>query len=356
MKPRTLKILSAAMIVIGIGAVSVISYGMTGVVPPLPQQPRDPRPNQARPATDAEKQLQATVASTPQDWRAAQELAKLQESRGALAEAEATLRRSAEAAPTEFAPRQALAALYNRTGQFERAVETLEAAAEHDTTNASAHHLIATFYFAKLSDPTLRRDDRISYIQRGLAAADRALAVEPEFFEALVYKNLLLRAQAENEPDSARRTALIQQADDLRLRAAKSRPTTSATSPEIVDFTAYPPPPPPPPVPGAGEIEWVYAETSFVAADGSSAPRKIKDVRPVYAPMVIRLGIEGRVVIQAAINERGHVVTARVLESIPLLNQSAIDAVRQWRFDPATIPSGGAPVLINVEARYFPKK
>jgi TonB family protein len=356
MKPRTLRILSATMIAIGVGAVSVISYGMPGVLPELPQQPRDPRPNQARPATEAEKQLQATVAATPQDWRAAQELSKLQESRGALAEAEATLRRSADAAPTEFAPRQTLAAFYNRTGQFERAVETLEAALERDTTNASAHHLIATFYFAKLSDPTLRREDRISYIKRGLAAEERALAAEPDFFEALVYKNLLLRAQAENESDSARRTTLIQQADDLRLRAATSQPTTSATSLEIVDFTAYPQPPPPPPVPGAGEIAWVYAETSFTAAGGASTPRKIKDVRPVYAPMAIRLGVEGRVVVQAAINERGHVISARVLESIPLLNQSAIDAVRQWRFDPATIASGSAPVLINVEARYFSQK
>jgi TonB family protein len=358
MTPRRLRILSAAMIAAaaGVGAVSVISYGMAGAVPTLPQQPRDPRPNQARPATETEKQLQATVAATPQDQRAAQELAKLQEGRGALADAEATLRRSAQASPTESARWQALAAFYTRAGQFERAIETLEGVAQRDASSASASHLVATLYFAKLSDPALSRDDRMSYVQRGLAAETRALAAQPDFFEALVYKGLLLRAQAENEPDAARRAALIAEADDLRLRAGKSVPTTSTTAPNMFDTTAYPQPPPPPPVPGAGEIKWEYAETSFVRVDGSSSPRKIKDVRPVYPPMAIRLGVEGRVVVQAAINERGAVVAARVVESIPLLNQPTIDAVQQWRFDPVTIPSGGAPVVINVEARFFPEK
>jgi TonB family protein len=356
MTPRALSIWSAAVIAIGIGVASGISHGMAGAVAALPQQPRDPRPNQARPATDAEKQLRAVVASTPQDWRAAQELAKLQEQRGALTEAEATLRRSADAAPTESARWQALAALYNRAGQFERAVETLEGAAERDPSNASTHHLVATFYFAKLSDVMLRRDDRLSYIQRGLAAENRALAVEPDFFDALVYKGLLLRAEADHESNSARRAALIQQADELRSRTATSRPTTSAASAESDNTRAYPPPPPPPPVPGAGDIQWEYAETSFVAVDGSSAPKRIHDVRPVYPPMAIRLGVEGRVLVQAAIDQRGYVTGVRVIESIPLLNQSTIDAVKQWRFDPLTVPNGVAPVFINVEARFLPRK
>jgi TonB family protein len=72
--------------------------------------------------------------------------------------------------------------------------------------------------------------------------------------------------------------------------------------------------------------------------------------------MAIRLGIQGRVVVQATIDARGHVVKARVLESIPLLDSQTIEALRRWRFDPATIPSGAAPLVINVEARFFPEK
>jgi TonB family protein len=122
-----------------------------------------------------------------------------------------------------------------------------------------------------------------------------------------------------------------------------------------LDTPAYPPPPPPPPVAGAGEIDWQYADTSFVVADLTNTPTKVKDVRPVYPPMAISMGVEGRVVVQAAIDARGNVFAARVVESIPLLNQSTIDAVKQWRFDPATM-TGTAPTLINVEARFSPQK
>ena len=346
MTPRTLSISSAA-IAVGIAAASLISLRTADAVSALPQPPRDPRPNQTRPATAAEKQLEANVRSTPQDWRGAQELARLQESRGALAEAEATLRRSAEAAPSETTRWQALAALYNRRGQFERAVETLEDAAEREASNAPLHHLVATFYFAKLSDAALRRHDRMSYIARGLAAEDRALAADPDFRDAMVYKSLLLRAEAQIESDAVRRGALIQQADVVRSRAATSGSTATATSSEWESVTAYPAPPPPPPVTGAADIEWVYGETSFAAADGMSTPKKVKDVRPVYPPMVMRLGIQGRVVVEAAIDGRGVVVATRVVESIPWLTQPTIHAVRQWRFDPATIPSAAAPVVIR---------
>jgi hypothetical protein len=77
----------SAVIAVSIAAASLISFGTAGAISALPQQPRDPRPNQPRPATAAEKQLEANVRSTPQDWRAAQELARLEESRGALASA-----------------------------------------------------------------------------------------------------------------------------------------------------------------------------------------------------------------------------------------------------------------------------
>ena len=355
MTPRKLSTSSAA-IAVGIAAASLISFGIAGARPALRQPPRDPRPNHARPASAAEKQLEASVRSTPQDLRAAKELARLQESRGALAEAEATLRRSAEAAPSESEGWQALAALYTRSGQFDHGVETLEGAAERDPSNAPLHHLIATFYFAKLSDAALRRYDRMSFIARGLAAEDRALVADPDFPDAIVYKSLLLRAEADIESNGVRRAALIRQADDLRSEAPKGRTTASTTSSEWVSVTAHPAPPPPPPVLGAGDIEWVYANTSFAAGDGLIAPKKLNDVRPVYPPMVMRLGIQGRVVVQAAIDARGEVVSTRVVEPLPWLTQPTIDAVKQWRFDPTTIPSAAAPVVIRVEARFFPEK
>jgi TonB family protein len=341
---------------VALGAASLVAYGTAGAVTPSAQQPRDLRPNQPRPATNAEKQLVTVVASRPQDSRAAQELARLQEARGAIVEAEATLRASAQAAPDEAGRSQALAAFYIRTGRFERAVATLEAAAERDRSNASTHHLVATFYHAKLSDPALSREDRAAYIQRGLAAEDRALLADPQLLDAIVYKSLLLRAAAEIEPNPEQRARIVQLADDLRLQAATAWRTATPAGLEHAGAHPAPPPPPPPPVSGADDIEWTYAETSFVTVDGSSAPKKVKDVRPIYPPMALQMGVQGRVVVEAAIDAHGRVVTARVIESIPLLNQSTIDAVKQWRFDPATVAGAATPTVIHAEARFLPRK
>ena len=126
---------------------------------------------------------------------------------------------------------------------------------------------------------------------------------------------------------------------------------TAAPTGVDIEFSSHPAPPPPPPVPGAGEIRWVYAETSYTAR-GARTPVRIKDVRPKYAPMAIALGVQGTIVLDATIDARGEVTRMRLLESLPLLSQATIDAVRQWRFDPATV--GAAPVVITVKASYVP--
>jgi TonB family protein len=312
--------------------------------------PRDLPPGSARPASEEENQLQGKLAASPTDTRVMLDLARLQENRGAVAEAEATLMKMAQADPSSAAAWHPLAAFYNRSGRFNRAIEVLERAADKDPANPGAHHLVGTYYFEKANDSTLGGSDKSAYIERGLAAEDRALATDPEFMPALVYKNLLLRAQAATERDPGRRQVLIREADGLRTRAAQARQDASATHP-VVSFANMPPPPPPPPVPGAGEIEWVYADTSYVATGNAKAPRKITDVRPVYPPMAISLGVQGTVVVEAAIDERGRVVSARIVESVRLLDQSAIDAVRQWQFE-ATTERGGTPTRITVEARF----
>ena len=352
MTRRTLSVWVAGILTAGVATGAAMSLGTATTT----QQPRDVRPNDARPATQREKELAPEVTATPGDWKNAQELARLQETRGALGEAESTLRRSIEAAPGEVARWHALAAFYNRSGQFERAVETLEAAARQNPTNPSTPHLLGNDDFAKLTDANLTTELRSSYIDRGIAAEDDALRADPNFAEALVYKNLLLRARAETEPDPGPRAALIRQADALRARTTEVRVTAEPAASEVLNLSGYPPPPPPPPAPGAGEIEWVYGETSFAPLDPAIVLKRVKYVRPVYPPMAIRLGLEGRVVIHAAIDERGQVVSARVIESIPVLNQATIDAVRQWRFDAESIPRGTGPVLISVEARFFTRK
>jgi TonB family protein len=187
-----------------------------------------------------------------------------------------------------------------------------------------------------------------------VAAEDSALALDANFVDALVYKNLALRFLAASETDPAMHDRLIVEADALRAYAISVR-STSASSPVSSEGPnlAPPPPPPPPPVDGTSEIQFVYAQTSFTTTGNTPAPEKVKDVRPVFPPIAIKSGIQGTVVVEATVDREGRVVNARVVESVPLLDQSAINAVRQWQFDPATVT--GDRVLLTVRANFIPR-
>ena len=56
------------------------------------------------------------------------------------------------------------------------------------------------------------------YVLTGLAAEDKALAINPEYYEALIFKNILLRLQANTEKDPALQKRLLAEADDLKRK------------------------------------------------------------------------------------------------------------------------------------------
>src|SRR5687767_7659996 len=148
--------------------------------------------------------------------------------------------------------------------EFQRKAAELEQTAAAQPANPSAHHLVGSFYLEISRQESLTADEKLAYIKRGLAAEDRALAADPEYVEALVYKNLLLRTQAALETDAELQSGLLRQADVARNRAIELQPARPAshTIPEGTIVTPGPPPPPPPPPPGGsvdGPINWVYA-------------------------------------------------------------------------------------------------
>jgi protein TonB len=71
---------------------------------------------------------------------------------------------------------------------------------------------------------------------------------------------------------------------------------------------------------------------------------KIKDVTPVYPPLAQSGRVSGPVTIEATIGPDGKVADAKVVGSIPLLDQAALDAVRQWEYSPPL--RNGKPVSI----------
>jgi protein TonB len=73
-------------------------------------------------------------------------------------------------------------------------------------------------------------------------------------------------------------------------------------------------------------------------------PIKLVDVKPIYPPIAQTARVQGLVIIAATIGPSGDVVDARVLRSVPLLDDAALTAVRQWKFSPTLL--NGVPVAV----------
>ena len=97
------------------------------------------------------------------------------------------------------------------------------------------------------------------------------------------------------------------------------------------------------------------ARTAPVRVGGQiKPPTKIKDVKPVYPAIARSARVAGAVVIEATIGEDGKVVDAKVVRSIPLLDQAALDAVQQWEYMPTLLNGVPVPVLVTVTINFTP--
>jgi TonB family protein len=93
-----------------------------------------------------------------------------------------------------------------------------------------------------------------------------------------------------------------------------------------------------------------------LASDASKDhPKLLKKVSPVYPKEAAREGIEGLVKIEATADENGDVVDAKVLPSEnprPLLEEAALAAVRQWKYEPFLKDGKAVPVTFTVTMNF----
>jgi TonB family protein len=88
------------------------------------------------------------------------------------------------------------------------------------------------------------------------------------------------------------------------------------------------------------------------AANEIKTPRLIKKVDPVYPEIARQAGVEGYVILEVETDTNGRVQDARILRSIPILNQAAIDAVKQWVYEPLVIDGIPKPAIYTVTVRF----
>lgn len=81
-------------------------------------------------------------------------------------------------------------------------------------------------------------------------------------------------------------------------------------------------------------------------------PAKLYHVAPVYPQIARDARQAGIVILEAVIAEDGTVRDVRILRSAPLLDQAAVDAVKQWRFSPTLLHGQAIPIVMTVTVAF----
>lgn len=168
----------------------------------------------------AEPVAKELIQFQPNDAANYQLLARLYEDQGDFEQAEAMFRQAIEVRPTDAVGYQLIAGFYNRQFEFDKLMEALQKRAELEPNNPEAWHTMGTYYYEKVyRDTTVPREEGIAYLQRGVEAEDRALALNQDYVDAVRYKELLIRLRASKERDRAVINKLVAEADALADRA-----------------------------------------------------------------------------------------------------------------------------------------
>ena len=112
---------------------------------------------------------------------------------------------------------------------------------------------------------------------------------------------------------------------------------------------------------GAGETVGPVTPSTVVTPD-AGRPYEVHEVdqqarvlvgpEPLYPPFAREAQVEGLVVVRALVGRDGRVEEADVVRSVPLLDATALEAVRRWTFDPARVHGRAVSVWILIPFRF----
>ena len=186
-------------------------------------------PDKLNDPTMAEPIIKEMIRLTPTEPTNYFMLARLYQDSGEYEMAEQTLLQAKESKPNDPAVYLQLANFYNAQGDFPKTIEYLNERIKIEPNNPEAHYTVATYYWDKANrDFRLADKEKYQFVQDGLGAVDKAIAIKSDYMEAIAYKNLLLRLQANLEKDPKKQQELLKEADRLRDQATELRKQKTA--------------------------------------------------------------------------------------------------------------------------------
>ena len=99
--------------------------------------------------------------------------------------------------------------------------------------------------------------------------------------------------------------------------------------------------------------------TVYKPGDGVSLPKVVREVKPKYTPQAMEAKIQGSVWLECVVNELGDVSDVQVTRSLDKeygLDEEAIAAARQWKFEPGRKDGKPVPVRVTIELTFTLKK
>jgi tetratricopeptide (TPR) repeat protein len=204
------------------------------------------------PVEDFKKALQYAeelVKDNPDDTKNMYAMANLYEKFNQVDDAEATYLRVVRDNPDDPKACGALSAFYNkplwdregnvwteeseepRAARFEDAIQTMEHCATLAPDDPSGYYKVATFFWDKAyRDHSITEKEKNEYADLGIEAVDKALDIQPDYWEAIISKGLLFRVKAQVAPTRSDRKTYLEQAQILQKQAMDLRKEQQAAA------------------------------------------------------------------------------------------------------------------------------
>ena len=169
--------------------------------------------------------------------------------------------------------------------------------------------------FASAGSGAVREEDALSLAARELGAQWSGGAFD-QFFEAMVGR--------------AR----------IRFRKAKSRTSTWVDMEASIERTSR------------DRTTKALSNSCFFAFVNVDRELAHQPVPPIYPEIAVKARLQGTVVIEATVNERGRVTNVSLLQGAPLLTDAALEAVRKWVYMPTLLNGVPTPIIMTVTVHF----
>jgi hypothetical protein len=202
-----------------------------------------------------------------------------------------------------------------------------------------------------LPDAAVRQQLKAQYsslIEEGIANLDRALAIDPQYDDAMAYKNLLIRERADLRDTNEEYLADVAVADQWVQKALDTKKLKASAS---GGFAAAPPPPPPPPPVGSDAVSG-QTPTRIRVAGNVQSNNLINQVAPVYPPLAVQAHISGQVRFSAIIGKDGYILNLQLVSGHPLLVAAAQEAVKKYVYRPTLLNGNPVEVITQIDVNF----